>query len=53
MNKVRIVKMLDNPSFAPGKNRGGNKFSSVKEINDSATKTPNVAIRLALNLLNS
>ena len=50
MNSVTSVNMLDKPIFAPGRNSGGNRLSSIKDIKLSAVNMPIVATRFALNL---
>ena len=44
--RVKRVKMLDRPILAPGKNRGGSKFSNINEIKLKAHKTDIEAVFL-------
>ena len=48
---VSNEKMFDRPIFAPGKNSGGNRLSTMNMISPIAHNTDNVAMRLALKYL--
>lgn len=50
-SKVKSPKMLLSPIFAPGKNRGGKRFSIANVTNAIAVNTPKYAIFFASNFL--
>ncbi|CCZ95023.1 unknown [Corallococcus sp. CAG:1435] len=48
---VRSENMLDKPIFAPGKNSGGNKLSTINMMSPMAQSTESIATRFAENLV--
>ena len=48
---VRSENMLDKPIFAPGKNSGGNKLSTINMMSPMAQSTESIATRFAVNLV--